>query len=52
MADDLTSSPSAVSDVLRRLAITFSGFEARLEATPLIRKLTVAASAWKTTATS
>lgn len=29
-----------VSMVLRRLAVTFSDFEARLEATPLIRKLT------------
>jgi 3-oxoacyl-[acyl-carrier-protein] synthase-3 len=29
-----------VADVLRRLAVVFAGFEARLEQTPLIRKLT------------
>jgi hypothetical protein len=29
-----------VDDVLRRLAIVFAGFDGRLEATPLIRKLT------------
>lgn len=40
MADDLSSTTGSKSEVLRRLAITFSGFEARLEATPLIRKLT------------
>jgi 3-oxoacyl-[acyl-carrier-protein] synthase-3 len=31
---------SEVADVLRRLAVVFAGFEARLEQTPLIRKLT------------
>ena len=31
---------AAVSDVLRKLAVVWTGFEARLEATPLIRKLT------------
>lgn len=31
---------TSVADTLRRLAITFSDFEARLETTPLIRKLT------------
>lgn len=31
---------TAVAETLRRLAIVWSGFEARLEATPLIRKLT------------
>jgi 3-oxoacyl-[acyl-carrier-protein] synthase-3 len=43
MADDATPKTEqqvAVSDVLRRLAIVFSSFEARLESTPLIRKLT------------
>ena len=41
MADDATKmADPAVSDVLRRLAVVFSDFEARLEATPLIRKLT------------
>ena len=40
MADDMTGAAAGVSDVLRRLAITFADFEARLEATPLIRKLT------------
>jgi 3-oxoacyl-[acyl-carrier-protein] synthase-3 len=33
-------SGGGVSDVLRRLAIVFTEFEGRLEATPLIRKLT------------
>lgn len=40
MADDAAAGGGAVPDVLRRLAITFTEFEARLEATPLIRKLT------------
>jgi 3-oxoacyl-[acyl-carrier-protein] synthase-3 len=31
---------SEVSDLLRKLAVVWAGFEARLEATPLIRKLT------------
>ena len=35
MADD-----SAVADTLRKLAVVFADFEQRLEATPLIRKLT------------
>ncbi|HEY2661434.1 MAG TPA: iron-containing redox enzyme family protein [Caulobacteraceae bacterium] len=30
----------AAAEVLRKLAVTWTGFEARLEATPLIRKLT------------
>ena len=30
----------AVADVLRKLAVVFADFEQRLEATPLIRKLT------------
>src|SRR5690606_9320975 len=34
MADD------AAADVLRKLAVVFADFEQRLEATPLIRKLT------------
>ena len=39
MADD-AAARGAVQEVLRRLAITFTDFEARLEATPLIRRLT------------
>ena len=31
---------SAVADVLRKLAVVWTEFEGRLEATPLIRKLT------------
>jgi 3-oxoacyl-[acyl-carrier-protein] synthase-3 len=30
----------AVADALRKLAVVFADFEQRLEATPLIRKLT------------
>jgi hypothetical protein len=30
----------AVAEVLRKLAVVWTGFEGRLEATPLIRKLT------------
>ena len=37
MAD---SSPDPVADALRKLAVVFADFEQRLEATPLIRKLT------------
>jgi 3-oxoacyl-[acyl-carrier-protein] synthase-3 len=36
----MTDQDASVAEVLRRLAIVFTGFEARLEATPLIRKLT------------
>jgi 3-oxoacyl-[acyl-carrier-protein] synthase-3 len=36
---DLSEQDIAVADVLRRLAIAWTEFEARLEATPLIRKL-------------
>ena len=39
MADEPTSE-AAVADVLRKLAVVFADFEQRLEATPLIRKLT------------
>ena len=31
---------AAVADALRKLAVVFADFEQRLEATPLIRKLT------------
>lgn len=39
MADGPTAE-AAVADVLRKLAVVFADFEQRLEATPLIRKLT------------
>lgn len=39
MADGPTTE-AAVADVLRKLAVVFADFEQRLEATPLIRKLT------------
>jgi 3-oxoacyl-[acyl-carrier-protein] synthase-3 len=41
MADDLAAHAGHdVADVLRRLTVVFTGFEARLAETPLIRKLT------------
>lgn len=40
MADDAPSRSPEAAEVLRRLAITFTDFEARLEATTLIRRLT------------
>ena len=40
MADDAPARSPEAAEVLRRLAITFTDFEARLEATPLIRRLT------------
>ena len=38
MAEQLAE--AAVADTLRKLAVVFADFEQRLEATPLIRKLT------------
>lgn len=35
-----TPAPGSVAETLRRLAVVFTGFEGRLEQTPLIRKLT------------
>ena len=40
MADGLAQANDQVADTLRKLAIVFTDFEQRLEATPLIRKLT------------
>lgn len=40
MADEPASVEDQVSDTLRKLALVFADFEQRLEATPLIRKLT------------
>lgn len=37
---DGSATEAAVADVLRKLAVVFADFEQRLEATPLIRKLT------------
>jgi len=37
---DIAVQDIAVADVLRKLAVAWADFEGRLEATPLIRKLT------------